>query len=192
MMICGLSRSEKLNAIRIFIDNEDIDVLNKLQHEISCMNEKCHEIEHALGHAINSIYENAEYLDFIRINNNWGEILYARTYGQMRLVSGYAGSPELLNLLLDAELEWKKKTSLLQTCKSMFPIMFLCLDNEGDMFYIRTDDDNEKYYMYEGREHNGDFCFTIFNEESETLDELITMPPSKAIYLLSCRRYNHL
>ena len=56
-MMSGIIRSEKLNAIRIFIDNEDINVLNKVQHEIACMDDKCNEFENALGLVSNTVCE---------------------------------------------------------------------------------------------------------------------------------------
>ena len=54
-----LSQSEKRKAAHIFFDNVDMNLLNKILHEATCMGDKCNELERLLGLTRNVLYKTA-------------------------------------------------------------------------------------------------------------------------------------
>ena len=54
-----LSQFAKRKAAHIFVDNEDINLLNKILQETTCMHDKCNELECLLGLKRNIMYKTA-------------------------------------------------------------------------------------------------------------------------------------
>ena len=161
MIKSGLGQKEKLKALRFFVANYDQSTLSRKLCEIAHIEKQKNILEQS------GLKAPCEWLTMHSTSDQQRQhenrppdeyLPYAKHIDAMRVAVCYTGN---FKIILDAELKYHHLNAVLYYWKEGDSV--LCLTNEdinrrsGCFMFNGTSDD--KYWVYQGREQNGDYIF---------------------------------
>jgi hypothetical protein len=154
MMKSGLSQNEKLSALRIVIDNVNENTLNSKLSEIAHIKRQIEFFEQSdLKTPCPCERERAKYR--YRSNN-----VYSAPMDAMRFAVCYTGNPKPIR---DAKLNYQRWNVMLKHWQEGDSVLCLTDDDinkhSGCFHFNDSDATRDEYWVYQGREQNGDYSF---------------------------------